>query len=428
MKNLTRFLRSVIPADPWQLVFLAGAVFLFISPRFSWRPSDEILMSNAHFGLYSDALTKSMSLVVVLLCPTIFCGLVAYFTCFYPGRKPVRRILWAVVVPALFSLIGILLVFYQMSRTPTSILHPRTLNSFLQWLRANIANFPVGLELLAFSILFVTIFLVRLRLGSASLPLALPGQLHPSVAPSDSWPRIQVLIFVLVCPLFLLSGFIGLLLALPYLIFHQSMAFGYGAYAIFTKIIGPPLDAAILIGLVLLILGHSGKADARNSVELPEPRYALYALLLPIGITCLLSFSGYLIDRANWAIYFIDQSFPPQFASHFNLTRAWDPWLLLMIFGAFAEEIVFRGVLLQRLMIRYGFHRGVFLTGLEWGAYHFRFDTYSGPSVGGVFFHLADRILICLAMNYVLGLMTLRWRSIIPAGIAHTVSNILVVA
>jgi hypothetical protein len=31
-------------------------------------------------------------------------------------------------------------------------------------------------------------------------------------------------------------------------------------------------------------------------------------------------------------------------------------------------------------------------------------------------------------MNYVLAWMTLRWESIIPAGIAHTVSNILVVA
>ncbi len=31
-------------------------------------------------------------------------------------------------------------------------------------------------------------------------------------------------------------------------------------------------------------------------------------------------------------------------------------------------------------------------------------------------------------LNYVLAWMTLRWKSIIPAGITHTVSNILVVA
>jgi hypothetical protein len=57
-----------------------------------------------------------------------------------------------------------------------------------------------------------------------------------------------------------------------------------------------------------------------------------------------------------------------------------------------------------------------------------RLGQFPGLSVGGVFFHLARRILICLAMNDVLAWMTLRWKSIIPAGIAHTMSNILVVA
>jgi membrane protease YdiL (CAAX protease family) len=99
-----------------------------------------------------------------------------------------------------------------------------------------------------------------------------------------------------------------------------------------------------------------------------------------------------------------------------------------MIFGAFAEEIVFRGLLLQNLISRYGFHRGLFLTGVVWGAYHFRGDSYSGLSVGDILLRLAYRILICLAWNYVFAWMTLRWKSIIPAGITHTVSNILIMS
>jgi membrane protease YdiL (CAAX protease family) len=142
----------------------------------------------------------------------------------------------------------------------------------------------------------------------------------------------------------------------------------------------------------------------------------------------LISAPDYLVTRTNWAIYAFHQTFAPEFASYFDLSRAWDPWLLLLTFGAFAEEFVFRGLLLRKLMFRYGLHRGIFLTGIVWAAYHFRSDSYSGLSVGGVFFHLARRILICLAMNYVLAWMTLRWKSIIPAGIAHTVSDILVVA
>jgi len=47
-------------------------------------------------------------------------------------------------------------------------------------------------------------------------------------------------------------------------------------------------------------------------------------------------------------------------------------------------------------------------------------------SIAEALLQLASRIAICLAMNRVLSWMTLRWNSIIPAGIAHTTSNVLV--
>jgi hypothetical protein len=61
----------------------------------------------------------------------------------------------------------------------------------------------------------------------------------------------------------------------------------------------------------------------------------------------------------------------------------------------------------------------------QWAAIHFRSDTYSGLSFGGVLVHLANRIFLCLALNYVFAWLTLRQGSIIPAAIAHTVWNIL---
>ncbi len=97
-----------------------------------------------------------------------------------------------------------------------------------------------------------------------------------------------------------------------------------------------------------------------------------------------------------------------------------------MAFGAFAEEIVFRGLLLPKFLGRYGLHRGIFLTGIVWAAIHFRSDTYSGLSVGGVLLHLANRIFLCLALNLVFAWMTLRWNSVIPAAVAHSTWNILV--
>src|ERR1700689_5014584 len=100
MKHIGQFLRSVIPTDPWQLVFLAGVIFLFICPRLPWRPGAEILMSKAGpVGTPAESVTKSFGLVVVFLYPIIFAGLIGYATSFYPGSKPIRRILWLVFLP-----------------------------------------------------------------------------------------------------------------------------------------------------------------------------------------------------------------------------------------------------------------------------------------------------------------------------------------
>jgi membrane protease YdiL (CAAX protease family) len=428
MKRLAQFFRSVLPADPWQLVFLTGVIFLFICPRLPWRPSAEIFMSRAvvPVGPISESVTKSLALVIVLLYPALFAGLMGYATCFYPGSRPVRRILGLVLLPALFSLVCIFFVFYQISGSHSSVLESRAvLLPAYRWLWAIFWHFPAGFDFCVFSLLLIGVFVVRLRSGTSSLPLALPGPVASLDEVADSWPKIQILIFTLLAPLFLIAGFFGVLLGLPYFFLHGSVLATYG---VVMRIVVSMLDAALLIALALWILGPWGRNAARRSLQLPEPRYAFLGLLLPILISGLPQILHFLIDRTQWAIYFFNQNFPPQIASYLDVGRLRDPWLLLMIFGAFAEEVVFRGLLLQNLVRRYGFHRGIFLTGIVWGAYHFRGDSYSGLSVGGVFLQLGYRILICLVWNYVFAWMTLRWKSIIPAGIAHTVSNILIVA
>lgn len=427
MKRLVQFFRSVIPVDPWQLVFLTGVIFLFICPRLPWRPSAEMFISKAvPAGPISESETKRFGLVIVLLYPALFAGLMAYATCFYPGPRPVRRILGLVLLPALFSLVCILFVFYWLSGSGTSVLDSHALTPLVyRWLQASFWHFPVGFDFCLFSLLLIGVFLFRLRSATSALPLALPGPTTSLDEAADLWPKIQLLIFTLLAPLFLIAGLFGILLGLPYFFLHGSVL---ANYASMMRIVGSVLDAALLIALALWILGSWGRNAARRSLQLPEPRYALLGLLLPILISGLPQVLDFLIDRTQWAIYFFNQNFPPQIISYFDVGRLRDPWLLLMIFGAFAEEVVFRGLLLQNLIRRYGFYRGIFLTGIVWGAYHFRGDSYSGLSVGGVLLNLAYRILICLVWNYVLAWMTLRWKSIVPAGIAHTVSNILIVA
>jgi len=377
-------------------------------------------------GPIVESVTKSLGLVIVLLYPALFAGLMGYATCLYPGPKPVRRVLGLALLPALFSIVCILFVFYRLSGSGTSVLETHAVIKLVyRWFRVSFWHFPVGFNFCVFSLVLIAVFVVRLRSGTSSLPLALPGPIASLDEAADSWPKIKMLIFTLLAPLFLIAGFLCVLLGLPYFFLHGSVLVTYG---VVMRIVVSVLEAALLIALALWILGRRGRNMARSSFHLPEPHDAFFAFLLPIGLSVLISAPNYLIDGTNWVIYASHQTLAPSFSSYFDATRVWNPWLLLMVFGAFAEELVFRGLLLRNLTSRYGLPRGIFLTGIIWGAYHFRSDSYSGLSVGGVLYHLGYRILICLALNYALAWMTLRRKSIIPAGIAHTISNILVVA
>ena len=428
MRRLAEFLRSVIPADPWQLVFLVGVVLLFISPPLLWGPGAAILGARYDpFRSNPAVLMKNTGLLAPSLLVLSLATSLLYFTCFYPGRKPVRRILWFVLSPSLFSLLLIFFVCYRISAPVDSVLwsHPSP-SPLLAWLRSDIWNFfPAGLYFSVFSVLLILIFLIRLHRGKSSLPLVLPGTPVSADDATESWDKIQVLVFILLCPLFLFQALAVFPLTIFNLFSSQPLpSLGHNLVTIIAAI----LDSALLVGLALWILSPTSRRAVRSLFQLPELHDAFFAFVLPICLAGLLSASGYLIARTNWAIYALHQSSAPQFADYFDLARVKNPWFLLMTLGAFAEEFVFRGVLLRRLMSRYGFDRGIFLTGIIWAAYHFRGDSYYVLSASGVVLRLVNRILICLAMNYVLSWMTLRWKSIVPAGITHTVSNILVVA
>jgi len=97
-----------------------------------------------------------------------------------------------------------------------------------------------------------------------------------------------------------------------------------------------------------------------------------------------------------------------------------------MFFGAFFEEVVFRGLLQTTFIGRYGLYRGIFLTGIIWAAYHFNSDAFSHPTEEGVLSKLGFRLVVCLALGFVLSWLTLRSGSIFPVAVAHTFYNMLV--
>ena len=418
--RLAKFLRSVIPADPWQLLYLIGAVFLFVCPRLSWWSSDFLLELQQPLSHRDEFASK----FVLCMLPISFAGLAGYFVCFWPGKNPVRRILGFVIGPAIIGL-GLFFHWIPTFLVPyTSVLQPgihfqRKLGDFpfIFW------KYSPGFCFCAAGLLFILLFTFRLATGRSSLPLSLPAESYVHADESDDWQRIRLLIWVFLGPFYLLCSFGASILLIPWMIHPQiSIFFSNPGFVVADYVI----LAIISVGAAWVVVGKKGLQVVRQYLQLPEPRLVLLGLLLPLGIFLLLPIGVFLFDYTQWAAHDFGKLEHPFFSSYIQgLPEA---KLLWMGLPALAEEIIFRGLLQSSLVRRCGLFPGIFLTNLTWGPYHFRGDVYSRLSVGFILLELISRILICLALGYVLSWLTLRSRSIWPATVTHTVFNIFVLA
>jgi membrane protease YdiL (CAAX protease family) len=331
------------------------------------------------------------------------------------------------LVTGLLGLLFLLWKFFDLTVGEHSVLDTRNrMWEIFPWVKLNIPNLPTGFFILALGLGFVAVYLSRMALQVGSLPLALSNVNTANEEERQAWFRDKLVLFVLI-------GFFGFLANLSYLlvtlIWKLPLAHAYTRFTDYVySLASALLGAGLLLGISLYVLGTRGRSAARLSLKVPEPRFAAVAVLLPAAAYALIPAVNFVLDRRHWAAYDFGRIGPPLLSTYFDLSKLGQPWIVFLLFGAFTEEIIFRGVLLPDFICRYGLHRGIFLTGIGWAAIHFRSDSYARLSVLDVFLVIFVRIIFCLGMNYVLAWMVLHWRSIVPAGIAHTVWNMLVLS
>jgi membrane protease YdiL (CAAX protease family) len=415
LKRLFKFLRSVLPADPSQLIYLIGVVCLYVCPRLPWWPT-EYLGSLDHLGRLPSGSKFSPQFILFFLYPTSLAGIVGYFICFWLGKNQARWILLGVCLPSLTGMALFLNRILLVSAPYSSVLNNNYRTHQISLLLSALGKLPPGFHFCVVGLLLVLLFLSRVVLGISRMPLTLQGIPFASPEDSPSWHRVQFLIWVLVGPLFLLMSLpVLLIVAIPQApIFLMSAWFAHLALV---------LDGVMLLIIVFSIAGKEGRHATRNCLRLPNTRFVAIALLLPTGISACLPTVQYLVDRTHWAAYEFGKLAPPQYSSYFQFP---DPWLLLLGFGALAEEVTFRGLLQPNLIRRYGLYRGIFLTGIVWASIHFRSDHYSHLTDTSIVLQLASRVCICLALGFVLAWLTLWSGSVFPAAITHTISNFLI--
>jgi membrane protease YdiL (CAAX protease family) len=405
MKRLAEFLRSVLPADLAQLLFLAGTVCLVIASRLSWWPAG-FQIDPEHRGDWLNRQIGAFSGVIFF--PMRFAGIAAYFTAFWPGPQPVRRILSCVYLPTVPILAILCLRFVHLVSAHRSVLETVGPHSPL-WPESPLLKVP-GLQFCLMGLLLIGIFTVRLIAGRSSLPLALPAGSRLSHDDPGTWRRIQTLIWVLVGPLFL---------TMAYLITPLLRASRWAPYFFSLSILA---YALVMLGIALCVIGKSAAPMVRNGLRLPGEKYALLAVLFPIGIPSLIALGQYVGERA-------------QLVRHDVGTVVWEPgtyfhfpeaWVFLLFFPALLEEIIFRGFLQPRFVQRYGLLRGIFLVGIVWAAFHFPSDmSFSHFGFWAAIRTVCFRLFMCIGLSFVLGWLTLETGSVLAAALAHTLYNAL---
>jgi membrane protease YdiL (CAAX protease family) len=282
----------------------------------------------------------------------------------------------------------------------------------------------IGFHFCVIGVLLVAFYTSRLAFGIAALPLSLPVNTVPTALDSESWKRLQYLIWVLVGPLYLLSSSLAwLTVGFPIILTSHLPAYTQSAW--FSRS-SSAIETLVFFAVIFWIAEKEDRQVIWKTIRLPEPKYAGLSLAIPIGIAVVLSTGQYLFDRAQWAAHNFGNMDPPQFGSYFTFP---DPWLLLLFFAALFEEMIFRGLLQRRFIQRYGIYRGIFFVGMVWAAFHFSSDfAFARVTDREAILKLASRIFTCLVLSYVLGWLTLRTGSILPASLTHTFYNVIVLS
>jgi membrane protease YdiL (CAAX protease family) len=414
MNRLARFLRSVIPIDPWQLCLLAGIFCFILAPLVSWRTSSGAFASRIQI----DWWMTSQSPVGVL---EVIFGAFALYSCFWPGSRPIKRVALAVLAPVLAASVYVLwFLNYQQRGGQTSLFERHNeLQQMAELLQTQFRHFPPTFYFLLMALVLTLLFVSRMALGASTLPLSLPTPKN-TTDENTTW-RAALLLNVL-----FVSGVSRVILTVTLITLfeignraHLPMWLSRVASSSVSLYL---VGGAILIAIAAAVLGKPGWQQARQVLRFSGMQSLLLAAALTTSITLAGVAAEYLFDRAQWATHHDRMLDAPRFADYFSWLRGWSS-VLVFAGAAFAEELVFRGVMLRLCTRRFGLYRGIFLTSVAFVLFHVPNDSYTRLSVVSVLLHLVLRLISVLPMSYVLAWMTLRWKSILPAWIAHSFYN-----
>lgn len=425
-KRIVGFVRSVLPAERAHFLLLFGATFLFIAHGLRWWVSPQAIARSPWVDSSGFDFPRWVNYVAIMALPMWAAGAAAGFVCLVPVRRPLRRLVFAILLPTSAALLMIPIVgavrfpeevglFYQ-SVNETNNRMPQAILTVLR-------SLGPGLQIAATGCILIVIFTVLFSWGRATLPIRLRFPFGGTAAdlPPEEERRTAVFVWMMICLVPLVNVLnLGLVFSIDWLSWRVPASNGALHFSV-----NHIIDALALFPLVVLALGKDRRAALKGVVRSASPKYFAIAALIPIAIASALPLGLYFVEMNHSAVYGVGQYISPKLSDYLGVPSAALLWFLL---PAFVEEIAWRGYLQPRLVQKYGLVRGIFFVGIVWGAFHFAFDFHSSVTTAGVLTHMFQRLAEAVAQSYVLGWLTIRSRSILPATVAHGVFNVTVVA
>jgi membrane protease YdiL (CAAX protease family) len=416
VKPFLRFVRSLLPADASQLALLLGSLCLFIAAYLRWAPWQILRLlprSVLHLGI----------LVPLALCAIRFSACLGFLICFRPGAHPARRLSYWVALPAALGIVLMCSFCVYALVALSSLPGNNGVSHRVGTLLLVIANMGPGFHYALLGFILISLFGFRLALGHASLPLALPESGAHIQDDSSSWNRVEMFLWVL----------LWLLNAIHSVFPFQTFMYYFVRACIPTvsNITAISAEQFATDGLLLLIaisiIGKGAWHAVRHSVRLPEIDEFAFAVAFPVGIAALIYVGEFFFDLTRWVVHQSHSVSAPWIGSYFSLPRV---GLLVLLFHALGEEIIFRGLLQPRFIRRYGLFRGLVLLSIVFAAAHIsaEFSAGFGFTDGLVILKLGIRLMSSIGLCFVTGWLTLRTGSVLPAALAHGISNILVLS
>ncbi len=411
------------------MVLLLCACLLFISQTMRWWPSPDWQASIADgFSKYTFLhydLRVWAGIIRLATLPILLAAASAYFVCFWPGPRPVRRLILWVLLPGAGGILlvwGGALVLASCSGEPrfASILESSGSN-FTRSIRLTwrlTGDLGPGLHFALAGFLLVTIAALLLRRGHTSLPVSLyrdaPGvslDTDPGIRREQRFIWYAIALNPIATSLFAVPISLLSIFVLPRL-YAGNLSSLWSLSALFGSM--PFLVVA------LWAMGSERKQVLSQAVRPPPITIAALSGALPVVIAGVVPLVSFLYDRIHWAAYYWGTFGPPEIRTYFTLPNVQALWYFP---PAFVEEIAWRGHLQPRFIRRFGMARGIFLVGIVWGAFHFGWDFRSSLNSRDVLLALAVRLIKTTTFSFALAWVTLRANSFIPAAIMHATDN-----